>query len=344
MIYGIIYKYRSPSGKNYIGQTINLFEKRNRQHINDAKNNSNKIFHISIRKYGIENFEYEILQHAFSKEELNKLEIYYIEKYNSYYKNGNGYNMTLGGEGANGYIPTKEDREKLSLSLKDYYISNPEVLKKMSERTIEYNKNHPEKMINHSNFMKEYNKILENKERIIKTFTKFREENPESVSIQQKKIWEREGYKEKMSNIQKSYLENNPEEKNKRIERLRKSYDENKEKHIKYMKEISNTNEKKDAFKNLIKNDRELNPEKYKKINEKKKEKMNTQEFKENMSKIKRKILNDFEVFDEYGNLLGEFNNTIDCIKKLNLSKHPSIVLCLNNKIKQSCGYIFKYK
>lgn len=343
MIYGIIYKYTSPSGGIYIGQTINI-EKRKHQHIRDANTGSTKIFHNSIRKYGIEEFKYEILHEAFSKEDLNELEIYYIEKNNSYYKNGNGYNMTIGGEGANGYSFTENDRQKLSSSLNTYYINNPQVLLEMSDRIKEYNKIHPEKAENHSLFMKQFANLPENINRSMNTFNTFREENPEAASIQQKEIWLRDGYKEKMSNTQKQFLENNPEEKQTRISRLAQYRIDNPENHSKMMKEISSTPEKKEEFKNMIKNDKENFPEKYDKAREKQKNTMNTPEFKENMSQKKRKILPIFECFDKDESLIGEFNNTIDCIKKLNLQKPPSIVLCLNNIIKQSCGYKFKYK
>ena len=94
MIYGIIYKYTSPCGGIYIGQTTNSPEMRRYQHNRDAKLGSNTLFHIAIREYGIDNFKYEIIDKAFSKEELNKLEFNYIETYNScHFNGGNGYNM-----------------------------------------------------------------------------------------------------------------------------------------------------------------------------------------------------------------------------------------------------------
>jgi group I intron endonuclease len=345
MVYGIIYKYESPSRGIYIGQTIQSIEKRNFQHINDTKNGSNRIFHNAVRKYGIETFKCEILHTAFSKEELNDLEIYYIEKYNSYYKNSShGYNMTVGGEGANGYVFTKNDRKKLSFSLKQYYINNPNALTEMSRRASEYNNIHPEKSKIHSDFMKHYANLPANIEKSSNTFKQFREENPETISIQSKNIWQREGYKEKMSNKQKDYLSDHPEEKNKRIKRLIKASRDNAEKHSEFMKELLSKAEKKEAFKSLMSTDRDKNPEKYKIANKKRKEKMNTPEFKENMALKKCKILNTFDVYDKNGNLIGDFNNTFDCIKTLNLPKSPSIVLCLNNKLKQSQGYIFKYK
>jgi group I intron endonuclease len=343
MIYGIIYKYTSPSGGIYIGQTIKTVEKRIQQHINESNKGSNKIFHKAIKKYGIKNFEYEILYYAYSKDELNQLEITCIEKYNSYYKNNinNGYNMTIGGEGTNGYIRTESDREKLSQSLKKYFKNNPEAIVKLSEKTTEYNKNHPERLQKHSEFMKEYMNSPEVKERVRNIFKKYKEENPEASSLQQIEVWKRDGYKEKMSLKQKQFLENNPEEKSRRINRLVKWAKDNPEKHSEFMKEKSNTPEKKALFKTIIENDRKNNPEKYANAKEKRKETMNTPEFKENMSNKKRKILNTFQVFDNTGKLIGEFNNTIDCIKELNIGKSPSIVKCLNGDLRQSCGYIF---
>jgi group I intron endonuclease len=341
-VYGIIYKYESPSNKIYIGQTINP-EKRKQQHIQETINGSTKIFHNAIRKYGIDSFNYEILHKAYSKEELNELEIYYIEKYNSYYKNDNGYNMTFGGDGTNGYNFTEDDKIKLSISLKQYYEENPQSLINMSNRVKEYNKLHPEKVKNHSIFMKEFSNLQENREKSINTFKKYYEDNPESYSINSKEVWQRNGHKEKMSNIQKEYLENHPQEKTKRIQRLIQSSINNKENHSKYMKEKSKKPENIEIFKNRIKKDREENPEKYNKSKEKRRNTMNTQAFKENMSKIKTKILPRFKVFDKENKLVGEFNNTSDCIKELNLPTKPSIVMCLNGKLKQSAGYTFRY-
>ena len=57
---GVIYKYTSPSGKIYIGQTINPKE-RYRKHISEAYNAKhsgyNTLLSKAIRKYGIEQFK-----------------------------------------------------------------------------------------------------------------------------------------------------------------------------------------------------------------------------------------------------------------------------------------------
>lgn len=101
---GIIYKYTSPSGKCYIGQT--MFPRRRRHdHKNCAKNGDNRAFYKAIRKYGWDSFSYEVLYTTFEEDIkirqdiLNEKEVYYINKYDSF---KNGYNMTPGGENYSG--------------------------------------------------------------------------------------------------------------------------------------------------------------------------------------------------------------------------------------------------
>lgn len=91
-----IYKVRNLiNDKLYIGKTNN-FEKRKLEHTRYDIDNGN-IFHKALKKYGLDNFEWEIIDEAEGLEAINVLEKYYIEKYNSY--KPNGYNMTKGGDG-----------------------------------------------------------------------------------------------------------------------------------------------------------------------------------------------------------------------------------------------------
>ena len=69
---------------------------------------------LAINKYGKKNFKKEILEKCNAKEELNKREIYWIEKLNS--KFPNGYNLTDGGEGVAGV--TEETKEKIKIARK----------------------------------------------------------------------------------------------------------------------------------------------------------------------------------------------------------------------------------
>ncbi len=92
----IIYKITSPSGKVYIGQTVN-WQKRFTYYKNgNAKGQI--ILYNSINKYGWDAHKVELIQY-FPLSEINQAEIAMIIKYNSYYKDSEfGMNMTKGGD------------------------------------------------------------------------------------------------------------------------------------------------------------------------------------------------------------------------------------------------------
>jgi group I intron endonuclease len=111
----MIYKAtNNVNGKVYIGKTVQYLEIRKKQHkydaCNDNKRRYNCIFHMAIRKYGWDNFKWEILCEIDSENKLNVLEKFYIAAYR---KMGNIYNLTDGGEGASGNIISEETRNKL---------------------------------------------------------------------------------------------------------------------------------------------------------------------------------------------------------------------------------------
>jgi len=111
----IIYKAISPSSKIYIGQTICGLTTRISQHKSEAKTtNKNRAFLSAIRKYGIENIKWEIIDYCNNEKDLDEKECHYIAKYDSY---NNGYNETIGGDkGSKGFIYSLELREKMSIS------------------------------------------------------------------------------------------------------------------------------------------------------------------------------------------------------------------------------------
>ena len=111
---GYIYKVTNlVNNKIYIGQTTQTFNVRKSGHISKAINKkSNSAFHAAIRKYGIEQFEWSIIWTGDS-ELLDEMEIYYIQKYNSFINNKKGYNMTLGGGGNRGFVMSDEQKEKI---------------------------------------------------------------------------------------------------------------------------------------------------------------------------------------------------------------------------------------
>lgn len=81
----------------YIGQSKDI-PNRKRSHRSNWNNPNckdyNMVIYQAIRKYGIDNFSFEIIEEC-PEEKLNEREQYWIAYYDSYY---NGYNCTLGGD------------------------------------------------------------------------------------------------------------------------------------------------------------------------------------------------------------------------------------------------------
>lgn len=106
-----IYKYENlQNGKVYVGQSVDIL-RRHKDHLNRALNNFasnneyNTPLHKAIRKYGIKNFSFTILEEC-RKEELNEKERYWIQHFNSY---GTGYNLTSGGQNQENTMKFDED-------------------------------------------------------------------------------------------------------------------------------------------------------------------------------------------------------------------------------------------
>lgn len=115
--YGIIYKIQNKiNGKVYIGQTVNDFARRYGNNFSQCKNRYMK---EDIKKYGVESFEViEKLDCAYSKEELDELEIKYIKEYDSTNRE-KGYNIDLGGHNSLHTPETIEAIRKANLGEKN---------------------------------------------------------------------------------------------------------------------------------------------------------------------------------------------------------------------------------
>lgn len=119
--------------KKYIGKTekINPID-RWKEHLKDAKRDYRKdrALYKAINKYGAENFSFKILEETDSP---NEREQYYIKYYDTY---RNGYNETLGGDGAS-YLELPEQeicKYYLSHSLSDtvkQFSHDKETIKKI---------------------------------------------------------------------------------------------------------------------------------------------------------------------------------------------------------------------
>lgn len=159
-----IYRYTSPSGKSYIGQTygddIQRGLQRRAQNGNGYKG-CIKFYH-AIKRYGWDNFTVEILECHLSQEQANEREQYYIQLYDSV---NNGYNITLGGGGTNrgknshskdylkeyksGYERTPERKERHKQMFTNWINSIPpdqykEYIKRKQERSRKWYQEHKE--------------------------------------------------------------------------------------------------------------------------------------------------------------------------------------------------------
>lgn len=101
------------NGMQYIGCTSQSITERFKQHEYDVKRTTD-LLHSAMGEYGIANFDVELIEDDISVDRAEEAERFYIELYNTYYLNGHGYNMTIGGHGTIGYIFTQEDRTKIS--------------------------------------------------------------------------------------------------------------------------------------------------------------------------------------------------------------------------------------
>lgn len=122
-----IYKWTSPSGKYYIGQAIDL-RRRKKEFITNPFNynytSENSAIDKARRKYSdFTKWNYEVLEYAETREELNQLERHYIELYDST-NSQKGYNSTKGGDGTDGVAWGSEAQLEALKSRRSYEGTN----------------------------------------------------------------------------------------------------------------------------------------------------------------------------------------------------------------------------
>lgn len=112
MIY-LIYKATNLiNGKCYVGQTTRSLDKRIKEH---SITTNKKPFQRALKKYGIENFIWEMLCECEDKLILNLRETMKIIVEHSHVSEG-GYNLTWGGDGGNTW-ESNQHKEETSLKL-----------------------------------------------------------------------------------------------------------------------------------------------------------------------------------------------------------------------------------
>lgn len=158
MIYHQLYLITNNiTGKKYVGQTLQSkgYEKRFQAHIITAFKSKRKTCYLynSIRKYGSENFSIKLLMHDIPENQIDFYECLWIKKFNTHYLEGNGYNMTYGGNGTKGYYFTDEVKNKIGKSVRNWWEN-------LSEEEYAY------ECARRSNYMKGLPKSEEHKKKL----------------------------------------------------------------------------------------------------------------------------------------------------------------------------------
>lgn len=127
------------NGKVYIGQSINIKQRWSR-HKEISKNINSHCYEYplyrAMRKYGIENFSFEIIEEC-DTSILNDREIYWIAFHQSADENF-GYNLTLGGSHSSPIKLNLAEVEEIINLLKNSDLSQEEIAERfnVSQRTV----------------------------------------------------------------------------------------------------------------------------------------------------------------------------------------------------------------
>jgi hypothetical protein len=336
MSYGYIYKIQFPNGKYYIGLTTTSLKQRTTEHKKCAKQGDTRCLYTALRKYEMtDTLELIEIDRADTLEELCELEIKYIKEYNSYYANGNGYNMTYGGEGINGYIHTEDIKQRMREITKKYY-ENTEARKKQSEKIKKYFEN-PEARQQMSKIKKKYYEDnLEARQKLSEALKKYYENNLEA--------------RQEASEKTKKYFQNNPEARHQASEKSIKQFKnlEARQKHSEIKKKFFEDNPNAGKEHSIrMKKYYEKNPEVIQKNSE-----MRKKYYEENPEARKKLVGKDnnkpFDIFTSDGTFIKTFSYQFEAREYLqkehNITSTIKISEVLTGRRDSSAGFIFRYK
>jgi hypothetical protein len=367
---GSIYKIVI-NGKHYIGLNTTSLKQRKNEHRQCAKNGDKRCLYNAIRKYDmVDTFELIEIDTADTIEELCELEIFYIQEYNSYYMNGNGYNMTLGGEGTNGYVYTEEDKQKMSERMKERFqkpgareehcvimqkrfLVNPGLIKLLSDIKKEFHRRNPEAAKEQSDRLKKYHaNNPEAAKEHGKRMKQYYIDHPDAIQSQREmsiKQWKDSNAREQMSKKKKEFYEQNPEQGKLNSERLKAYYltPGAREKHGESQKKrFKNPDEKQKLF--HAQETYWENPDARRAQSKRMKERFQT-----NPEILKKKLDTQgnnkpFDVFTKDGLFIKTFTYQFEAIKYLqtehNITSTIKIGEVLRGERNNSAGFVFKYK
>lgn len=133
------------NGKHYVGQTQNFYNRM----VQYNRGHTNRHLTHAIDKYGIDNFEIEVIEYIDDIAKLDEREQYWIDYYQSY-QNDKGYNICQYASTTRGFRHSDETKQRLSEIRKE----NPTIGK--GEEHPMFGKHHTEEWKeDHSKWLKE---------------------------------------------------------------------------------------------------------------------------------------------------------------------------------------------
>ena len=115
------------NGKKYIGKTID-FERRIKEHLKCHAVGGGRLLKSAFKKYGLENFKFEIIQECETEEIAYEFEHKAIVEQHSLAPDG--YNLCEGGTGC--FRPTEDVRARMSAS-QNKRFSDPEEIQRLRQ-------------------------------------------------------------------------------------------------------------------------------------------------------------------------------------------------------------------
>lgn len=111
-----IYKFTNvKNNKSYIGKWTKKIDKLNIRYDKEIRDiNCKRPIINALRKYGIDNFKFEIIKECLDKNELKQLEIFFVDFFNTF---SNGYNATRGGDDGPGSKKGRKCSEETKLKM-----------------------------------------------------------------------------------------------------------------------------------------------------------------------------------------------------------------------------------
>ena len=133
---GIYLVTNKVNGHQYVGQSVDI-KRRWMEHTCPSSINNNRTINKAYRKYGKENFVYEVLEEC-SESELDEREIYWIEKLHPV------YNMNKGGVGNKGHHHSLDTRNLLSVKARKQWdeLSDEDKKKRITHNLVGPPKGH----------------------------------------------------------------------------------------------------------------------------------------------------------------------------------------------------------